>query len=121
MSTEKRKNSRFQSQAKAQIVGHNTGETLLKDLSIIGCSLSSAVHAELKPDTRYEIEIFPEEAAGIGKFEIIVELKRVHSEGNTTEFGFSILESPKGRHFQRYVDYLSWRSETEAAGEESRP
>jgi hypothetical protein len=39
-----------------------------------------------------------------------VESKWIHAAGYSCEIGFSILESPKGRSFQHYVDYLSWRS-----------
>jgi hypothetical protein len=28
---------------------------------------------------------------------------------NTSEAGFMIIDSPKGKQFQNYVDYLSWR------------
>ena len=110
MSSEKRKKSRYQSQAKARIVGLDCGEVLLKDLSILGCRLTSDKHIEVEPSTRFEIEIIPEEIADIGKFEIIAESKWINDKENSAELGFAILESPKGRQFQRYVDYLAWRS-----------
>ena len=107
---EKRINQRFQSIAKAKINGADYGELLLKDISITGCCLESTMQIELGKGIRHRIEIIPEKAAGIGKFEIVAELKWTESGGYSTDFGFSILESPKGKLFQRYVDYLTWRT-----------
>ena len=119
MQSDKRKNERYQSQAKARIEGADCGEILLKDISIIGCCLASAVNVNVKSGNRYEIEVIPEEAADIGKFKVITESKWIHAAENSTELGFAILESPKGKQFQRYVDYLAWRSETGVSGGES--
>ena len=114
MQSDKRKNFRYESQANARIEGLDCGETLLKDLSIIGCCLSSARKADVKSSGRYEIEITPEEASGIGNFTLIAESVWTHTAENSMEFGFAIRESPKGKEFQRYVDYLAWRSEARA-------
>ena len=119
MLLEKRNKHRYPSLAKAKVIGVDCGETLLKDLSIIGCCLASAGDGEVKPGNHYKIEIIPEEAAEIGKFDIIAELKRSKHEDNTIELGFAILESPKGKQFQRYVDYLAWRSEAGLSSGES--
>ena len=110
MPSEKRKNQRYQSEAKARIAGLDRGDAFLKDLSIIGCCLVFGMPIDVKPGTQYEIEIFPEEVSGIGIFEILAETKWIHVSDNSMELGFGILESPKGKHFQRYVDYLAWRS-----------
>jgi hypothetical protein len=108
---EKRKALRYPTLAQAQIEGISGGETLLKDLSIIGCCVESTAYMEIKLNTQYKIEVVPEAASGIGKFELLAESKWLHTSGYSCEIGFAILESPKGRAFQRYVDYLSWRSE----------
>jgi len=110
--SEHRKNKRYHSIAQARIEGLNFGEILLKDLSITGCCLESTVNMEMKPGIRYKINIIPEAAANIGQFELTAESIWIHGGGYTTEFGFFIVESPKGKLFQRYVDYLAWRSET---------
>ena len=109
---DKRKNRRFQSIANARIDGITYGEILLKDLSITGCCLESTVFLDIKPGSRHIIEIIPEKTAKIGNFELSAESVWIHSGGYSTEFGFFILESPKGKLFRRYVDYLDWRSET---------
>ena len=113
--SDKRKNQRYQSIAKALINGVDYGDILLKDLSITGCCLEGTIHIDVKPGVKQKIEIIPEAAAGIGKFELTVESVWVLNGGYSTEYGFNILESPKGSQFQRYVDYLSWRAETGAA------
>jgi hypothetical protein len=108
---ENRKNFRYRTLAHARIEGSSGGETLLKDLSITGCCVESTTCEEIKLNTRYKIEVLPEAASKIGDFELLVESKWFHIGGYSCEIGFTILESPKGRSFQRYVDYLSWRSE----------
>lgn len=108
---DKRKNQRYLSIAKARIDGVDYGEILLKDLSITGCCLESTVYIDLKSGVRHKIEVIPEAAANIGRFELIVQLVWVHGGDYSTDLGFGIIESPKGRLFQRYVDYLAWRSE----------
>jgi len=109
---DKRRSKRFQSIANARIDGEKYGEILLKDLSITGCCLESTVYLDIKPGTKHKIEIEPEKAANIGKFELTTESVWIHSGGYSTEFGFFILESPRGKLFQRYVDYLNWRGVT---------
>ena len=113
--SENRKSKRYRSIAKARINGIDYGEIVLKDLSITGCCLESTVNIDIKSGIRHKIEIIPEAAAGIGKFELVAEPIWINGDGYSTEFGFFITESPKGKLFQRYVDYLSWRSETGAS------
>ena len=108
--SDNRKNKRYQSIAKALIDGADYGEILLKDLSITGCCLESTIQVDVKPGVPHKIEIHPEKAANIGKFELKVTLIWIRSGSYSTELGFNILESPKGKLFQRYVDYLAWRS-----------
>ena len=110
MPTEQRKSARYQTHAKARIVGLDCGECVLKDLSIVGCCVTSAKQVDVKSGVQYAVDITPEKDAHIGRFEILAETKRIHSMEDSTELGFSILKSPKGKHFQRYVDYLAWRS-----------
>jgi hypothetical protein len=116
---ENRKNLRYRTFAQARIGGIDGGETLLKDLSITGCCVESTAYMEIKLNARYKIEVMPEAASGIGNFEILTESKWLRTGGYSCEAGFAILESPKGRLFQRYVDYLSWRSE--AGGSSGSP
>jgi hypothetical protein len=107
---ESRKSLRYQTLAKARIEGAAEGEILLKDLSITGCCVECTTYVDIKPNTQYRIEVTPETSAKIGEFELVTESKWVRTAGYSCEIGFSILESPKGRAFQRYVDYLNWRS-----------
>ena len=104
-----RKNIRYQTLAKAKIEGVSEGETLLKDLSVTGCCVESTSYSEIKFNTLYKLEIIPESAAEIGTFHLVAESKWIRTGGYSGEIGFTIVESPKGKQFQRYVDYLSWR------------
>jgi hypothetical protein len=68
---------------------------------------------DVKPNTVYKVEIMPEAAANIGNFELSAESRWVRVGGYSCEVGFVIIASPKGRPFQRYVDYLSFRTAAE--------
>jgi hypothetical protein len=111
---ENRRNLRYQTLAKARIEGAAEGEILLKDLSITGCCVECTTYIDIKPNTQYRIIVVPETAANIGEFDLMTESKWIRASGYSCEIGFSILESPKGRAFQRYVDYLDYRSATGA-------
>jgi hypothetical protein len=68
------------------------------------------MNIEAEPETRYAITILPEAASHIGGFELTVVLRWTRPDHNACELGFFIVESPKGKQFQRYVDYLSYYS-----------
>ena len=106
---EMRKNVRYRSVAKARINEVTEGETLLKDISITGCRVECTSYAEIGLHSQYKIEIIPEDPAKIGAFEILAEASWIRTEGYSGEIGFFIVESPKRRQFERYVDYLAWR------------
>ncbi|MDR0624808.1 MAG: PilZ domain-containing protein [Treponema sp.] len=105
-----RKNLRYRTLAHARMPGVLDGENLLKDLSVTGCCVECTSCADIKPDNQYQIEILPESAANIGKFELTVQVKWVRFGEYASEVGFIITASPKGRLFQRYVDYLGYRA-----------
>ncbi|MDR0587261.1 MAG: PilZ domain-containing protein [Treponema sp.] len=107
---DKRKNRRYPSVAKAQSSGVFSGDALLKDLSITGCCIECTMCPEISAGEKYKMSIFPEENSGIGSFELVVECKWIHTADYSCEIGFDIVQSPRGKTFQRYVDYLSWRS-----------
>jgi hypothetical protein len=109
---ESRKNIRYRTLAKVRIHGILGEESLLKDLSVTGCCVECTSLADIQPNSQYKLEIIPEKAAKIGKFELEVEVKWLRSGADSGEVGFAITASPRGKLFQRYVDYLSWRAET---------
>ncbi|MDR2102023.1 MAG: PilZ domain-containing protein [Treponema sp.] len=86
------------------------GESLLKDISITGCCIECTMQVDVSQNSQYKLEVIPEHAAKIGKFELMVEARWVRSGQDACEIGFSIVASPKGKLFERYVDYLTWRS-----------
>jgi hypothetical protein len=106
---ENRKNNRYRTLAHAHILGVLEGENLLKDLSVTGCCVECTFYLDAERGKEYKLEIEPESASKIGKFELLVEIKWIRSGSYTSEVGFSITASPKGKTFQRYVDYLAWR------------
>ena len=108
-SMEKRKQIRYATQARARITAAFDNDVLLKDISVTGCGIESTVFMDIKLNERYKMEILPEDISKIGSFEIMVEVLWTRMSGYFFEAGFTIVESPKGKQFQRYVDYLSWR------------
>ena len=107
--TEQRKHTRYETLAKVKIEGVSEEEPLLKDISITGCRAECASFTEIKLGAQFKLEILPESASKIDPFDLLAESKWLRTGAYSYEIGFSILESPKGKQFQRYVDYLSWR------------
>ena len=103
---EKRKNPRYGSMSHVKIPGILEGKNLLKDISITGCRVACKSALNIKTGEEYQIEIEPERALHISKFQFQAECKWIQSIGDTTELGFDIISSPKGKQFQNYVDFL---------------
>jgi hypothetical protein len=108
--TENRKNRRFPSIAKAKIPKVFSGEALLKDISITGCRIECTMHIDIEEKSQYIITVYPEDNTEIGSFDVLAECKWIHSGGYSCDIGFDIKKSPGKKDFERYVDYLSWRS-----------
>ncbi|MDR2631654.1 MAG: PilZ domain-containing protein [Spirochaetaceae bacterium] len=106
---EKRKQIRYSTQARARVPEVFEGDVLLKDISVTGCGIESTMFMDINLNHRYKIEVLPEEASKIGPFELMAEVLWIRTGGYSFEAGLTIVESPKGKQFQRYVDYLSWR------------
>jgi hypothetical protein len=105
-----RRNPRYRTLAQVKIPGVLEGESLLKDLSITGCCIECTAYVDIKLNSKYQLEIEPESASNIGDFQLSVESKWIRSSDYSSEIGFNIIASPKGKLFQRYVDYLDYRS-----------
>jgi len=106
---ELRKNARYLTLAKIKTTEHRDGEFALKDLSVTGCRMECPAEIEIMPQKHFKLEIIPESEAKIEAFFLDAESKWIRLKGDSCEVGFYISESPKGKQFQRYVDYLSWR------------
>jgi hypothetical protein len=110
--SDKRKNRRYPAIAQVRIPEAFSGEALLKDLSVTGCCIECTMNVELKTNSKYTLNIIPEKISKIGGFDLNAECKWIRPDGYSCVIGFDITESPKGKPFERYVDYLSWRSST---------
>ena len=108
--SDQRRNVRYQTLAKASIKEANEGEILLKDISILGCRVECTTKTGIEKNSRYRLDVIPENASKIGSFDLLVETKWIRTGSYACEIGFLIVESPRRKLFQRYVDYLSWRS-----------
>jgi hypothetical protein len=105
-----RKSQRYRTLAHARVAGILEGDNLLKDLSVTGCCVECTSCADIQPNVQYRLEIIPESASQIGTFELTVQTKWIRGGGYSSDVGFVIIASPKGKLFQRYVDYLGYRS-----------
>jgi hypothetical protein len=106
---ENRRHTRYRAFARVKLPNHAGEESLLKDISVTGCRVECTSLMNLKPDTPYTLEMIPEGAARIGKFNLEVKSVWIRPGDYSSDVGFRILASPKGKLFQRYVDYLAWR------------
>ena len=106
---EQRKNTRYQTFAKAHIDGIAHEDAVLKDISVTGCRIELSSFVQITPNKQYKLKIIPEDESKIDPFFLFAEAKWIGTEIDSYEFGFNIIKSPKGKQFQRYVDYLSWR------------
>jgi hypothetical protein len=109
---EQRKNIRYPALARVRIPDLFNGEAFLKDLSITGCCIECTMYIDISINFPYKIEVMPETASAIEKFELFVKSCWIRTGGYSCEIGFVITASPRGKPFQRYVDYLTWRSDT---------
>jgi hypothetical protein len=96
---------------RAHITGALEGDVVLKNLSITGCCLECTSYKDnLKISEKYKIDIDPERASNVDNFELEVECKWIHKGEYFCEIGFNVVKSPKGKHFQNYVDYLVYQN-----------
>jgi hypothetical protein len=105
-----RTSPRYNTIARARIPGVLEGDNLVKNLSITGCCMECTAFCDIKPNTQYDIVIQPEAAADIGEFDLHVECRWIRNGDYYSDVGFLVIASPKGKRFQRYVDYLTYHS-----------
>jgi hypothetical protein len=104
-----RSHTRYRSFARVKFQGIVGGDNLLKDISVTGCRVECTSLSDIQLDTPYVLEVIPEANARIGRFELEVKAVWLSPSGYSGDAGFSITASPRGKLFQRYVDYLSWQ------------
>ncbi|MDR3115350.1 MAG: PilZ domain-containing protein [Treponema sp.] len=107
---ERRKDIRYHTLGRARIPEVFEGDLLLKDLSITGCRIQCAEPLAIQLNVQYRIQIIPEPVVKTGTFELLVKSRWIHAGEHSYEAAFMVMESPKGKQFQWYVDYLTWRS-----------
>jgi hypothetical protein len=104
-----RRSPRYQTTARVQIPGVLETECSLVNISVTGCCVECPNTAAFQANEHYQLELMPESASHIGNFQLQADCKWVRGSVSSTEVGFSIVASPKGKQFQHYVDYLAYR------------
>jgi len=107
--------SRFPAIAHALVSELIPAEAVLRDLSVTGCRLEFSAAVACGPGKKYRITVIPEARASVDTFDLDAEVRWSRSEYDAFEVGFSIVLSPKGKEFLRYVDYLAFRASEGAA------
>ncbi|MDR0399956.1 MAG: PilZ domain-containing protein [Treponema sp.] len=108
---ESRFHTRYRGFARVKFQGQVGKDNILKNISVVGCCVECTSVADIQVDNVYVLDVIPEAAARIGHFELEVKAVWIRAEGYSGDVGFSILASPRGKLFQRYVDYLSWQDD----------
>jgi hypothetical protein len=104
--TESRRAVRYSSMATVKINGFE-GEALIKDINANGLCMESLTYASLEVYECYVMFISPEPSFGVETFELKVKVQWLHSSAALFSTGFSIVEPPRGRAFQKYIDAVS--------------
>ncbi|MDR1325656.1 MAG: PilZ domain-containing protein [Treponema sp.] len=107
---EQRKHARYKTMAQVRVPALFEGDSLLKDISVTGCCIECTMQVEVHPDTKYAIVVEPEAVSQIKPFELVAEYRWDSSGSDACIIGFFIVEFPKSKQFQRYVDYLAYHS-----------
>jgi hypothetical protein len=119
--TEYRSHIRYRSFARVKFRRLEGKENLLKNISVLGCCVECTSLADIHLDGEYVLEVMPEAASKIGYFELEVKAVWIRPSGYSGDVGFVITASPRGKLFQRYVDYLSWRDANQPQGGNNSP
>jgi hypothetical protein len=104
-----RKNKRFSTFATVMMKDVFIGCAMLKDISVSGCRIEHTMMINVEKGRRYTLHVKPETSAHIGEFDLETEARWVKARDCACEAGFSVVGSPKGKFFRRYVDYLAYR------------
>jgi len=110
MKSNLRQCSRYPAIAHAMVLELVPAEAVLRDLSVTGCRLEFSAAVACGPGKHYLITVIPEERASVETFDLEAEVRWSRSDYDAFEVGFSIVLSPKGKAFMRYVDYLAFRA-----------
>jgi hypothetical protein len=110
MKSNLRQCSRYSAMAHALVSELIPAEAVLRDLSVTGCRLEFSAAVACGLGKLYRVTIIPEARASIETFDLDAEVRWSRSEYDAFEVGFSIVISPKGKAFLRYVDYLAYRA-----------
>jgi hypothetical protein len=102
--TESSRHPRFVSLAQVNINGFE-GQASLKNVSIGGFCMDSAVPVSLEVGELYSILIKAEEASGLPPFEFTVEVRWIRSSAGNFAAGFQVAP-PIHSSFKDYVEFL---------------
>jgi hypothetical protein len=95
---------RYTSLAMVSINGFE-GQAALRNVSIGGFCMESKTFADMDVGSSYAIRVTPEEHAGIGHFELTVEVRWILSSPEKFSVGFRITQG-NSRTFEKYVEFL---------------
>ena len=87
------------------------GGALLTDISTSGCRIEHTMMIDVEKGKRYTLHVKPEPSANIREFSLVAEARWMEAKDCAFQAGFSVAVLPKGKDFQRYIDYLAYRKQ----------
>jgi hypothetical protein len=94
---------RYLSLAMVSINGFE-GQAVLRNVSAGGFCMESKTFADMDVGASYSISVTPEEHAGIGHFELTVEVRWILSSPEKFSVGFRVVQG-NSRAFEKYVEF----------------
>jgi hypothetical protein len=81
------------------------GRAVLRNVSSGGFCMESKTFADMDISSSYTIRIDPEESAGVGQFELTVEVRWISSSPDKFSVGFKII-CGNDRSFEKHLEFL---------------
>ncbi|MDR1353498.1 MAG: PilZ domain-containing protein [Treponema sp.] len=104
---------RYTSLAMVSINGFE-GQAVLRNVSIGGFCMESKTFADMDVLSSYTIRINPESSAGIGQFELTVEIRWIQSSPEKFSVGFKTIHG-NSHLFEKYVRFLKEQRQMRAS------
>jgi hypothetical protein len=109
-----RKDPRYHAKGQVFIAEVPNTEAVIHNLSAGGLCITSSQFIDIIPNTKYQIDVVPEEESNLDKFTIDAESRWIRTKTQHSESGFVIVIPPgkSGKDlFDKYLEYLAQNSE----------
>jgi hypothetical protein len=105
------RDQRFETGANIIVVNIDNAGAVLKNLSSGGLCIESDEYIGIIPNARYTVNVLPEEAARLDRFNLEIESRWVKSKKRNFESGFAIMVVPGSKEEESLIMYLGYLEE----------